>query len=144
MKTIIQNFLLLTFILSLSAFTQPTLSYSILSVDNETEIFEVGGAYLVFAGKYNGEIKKSEIANQKELGVEGCAKGSRIFKFTLEVKKNGALSTMYAESNLLTNEMLTKLKSLSTGDTFEFKALKAYSVDHKDVIDVHGGKFTVV
>ena len=124
MKTIFQNLFLLTFILCLSAFTPPA-NYHHTNADADGITSEVGGAFLVFAGKQSGEIKKSEIANQKEVSVDGCAKGSRIFKFTLEVTKAGSRTTLYAESNLLTSEMISKLKSLSTGDTFEFKSLKA-------------------
>jgi hypothetical protein len=104
----------------------------------------IGGAFLVFAGKHGGEIKKSELNGNSVLGVEGCAKGSRIFKFTLEITKSGVLTTMQADSNVLTSEMMAKLKSLSPGDSFEFKEMKAYMPNGKDVVDVHGQKFVVV
>lgn len=99
---------------------------------------------MVFAGKFGGEITQKEIASNSEVKVEGCAKGSRIFQFTLSVTKNGKTSTLTNKSNLLTDEMITQLKSLSKGDSFEFQQTKAYLPNSKDVVDVHGKKFVVV
>lgn len=104
-----------------------------------------GGAYCVFAGKFGGEITRQEIAGQRELSVEGCAKGSRIFQFTLVVTKNGKTSTYSAKSSSLTDEMTTQLKSLSAGDSFEFKEVKAYwGKSSDDEVNVRAQKFTVV
>ena len=80
---------------------------------------------------------------QSELGVEGCAKGARIFQFTLVVAKGGKTSSYKAAANKLTPEMLSALKSLSVGDSFEFKQVKAYMPNGKDVADVHAQKFIV-
>jgi hypothetical protein len=104
----------------------------------------VGGAYLVFANKMGGEITQKEIAGQNKLGVDGCARGSRIFQYTLNVTKRGRTSSYRAKSNILSKEMLTQLNSLSAGDEFEFKKIQAYLPNGKDVVDVHARKFTIV
>lgn len=104
---------------------------------------DYGGAYLVFAGKFGGEITRKEIESHSEIKVEGCATGSKIFQFTLYVTKNGKTSTLKGNSNLLTGEMMTQLKSLSKGDSFEFQHTKAQLPNSKDVVDVHGRKFVV-
>ncbi len=104
----------------------------------------VGGAHLVFAGKFGGEISKSEISGQTELKVDGCARGSRIFEYTIHITKGGKTSKLSNRSNALTSEMLVALKSLSKGDEFEFSNTKAYLPNGKDVVDVHARKFMVV
>src|SRR5258706_6594559 len=86
----------------------------------------LGGAFLVFAGRYGGEIKKNELTSEKELKVEGCVKGAKIISYTLEVTKKGKKSSMDASSNMLSNDMVAKLQSLEPGDTFEFKGIRAY------------------
>ncbi len=103
-----------------------------------------GGAYLKFAGKFGGEITRKEIAEHQKLTVDGCATGSRIYQFTLDITKGGKLTTMQAESHVLSADMLAKLKSLSPGDFFEFRKTKAYLPNGKDVVDVHAKKFVVV
>jgi hypothetical protein len=104
----------------------------------------LGGAYLVFAGKNGGQITRSELRGQKELGVDGCAKGSRIFSFSLEISRDGKTQKMTASSNVLSNDMITALGKLESGDSFEFKSMKAYLPNGKDVVDVQGRKFEVV
>ena len=104
----------------------------------------VGGAYLFFAGKYGGDISKQEMTGQTEVSVDGCARGSRIFNFTLTITKGKNKSTYTTASNILTTEMRDKLNSLSQGDTFEFQHVKAYLPNGKDVVDVRGGRFVVV
>jgi hypothetical protein len=103
-----------------------------------------GGAYVVFAGKFGGEITRQEIETNTEIKVEGCAKGSRIFQFTLYITKNGQTSTLTNKSSLLTGEMIARLKSLSKGDSFEFQQTKAYLPNSTKTVDVHGRKFIVV
>jgi hypothetical protein len=103
-----------------------------------------GGAYAVFAGKFGGDITKKEIAENQKLSVEGCARGSEIFKFTLNITKNGKTNSYQSESNILNKELISKLKELSPGDAFEFTKTKAYLPNGKDVVDVHGRKFVVV
>jgi hypothetical protein len=104
----------------------------------------LGGAYLLYAGKFGGEVNKKEIAEQRELAVDGCAKGSKIFKYTLVITKGGQSFTYQASSNVLTSEMQTKLKTLAAGDSFEFSQIKAYLPNGKDVVEVHSKKFFVV
>jgi len=103
----------------------------------------VGGAYLVFAGKFGGEISKNEMSGQTELKVDGCAKGSRIFEYTIHITKGGKTSKLSNRSNVLTSEMLAALNSLSKGDEFEFRNTKAYLPNGKDIVDVHTKKFMV-
>jgi hypothetical protein len=104
----------------------------------------VGGAYLVFAGKNGGSITKSEMRGQTELSVEGCAKGSKIFTYTLEIHAGGKTRSLEAKSNKLTTEMVTALQSLKVGETFQFKSMKAQLPEGKDIVDVSSEKFTVV
>ena len=103
-----------------------------------------GGVYLVFAGKYGGEITKQEMDSQTELKVEGCHKGAWISGFTLLITKNGQTSTLMGNSYVLTADMRSKLKSLAKGDQFEFRNAKAHLPNSKDVVDVRGSKFVVV
>ena len=103
-----------------------------------------GGAYVVFAGKFGGEITRKEIENNSEVQVDGCAKGSQVFQFTLSITKNGKTNTLTNRSNLLTAGMKAQLKSLSKGDSFEFQNTKAYTPNSRDVVDVHGRMFVVV
>ena len=102
-----------------------------------------GGAYLQFAGKMGGEIGKDELGCNSELAVEGCARGSRIYQFTLNITRNGKTRAFQANSNQLTEEMVAALNGLSAGDEFEFQKVKAYLPNGKDSVDVHGRKFVV-
>lgn len=104
----------------------------------------VGGAHLIFAGKFGGEISKKEMSGQTELKVDGCARGSRIFEYTIHITKGGKTNKLSNRSNVLTSEMLAALNSLSKGDAFEFRNTKAYLPNGKDVVDVHTNKFVVV
>ena len=103
----------------------------------------IGGAYVVFAGKTGGEIRKSELAGQTEIRVDGCAKGYKVISYTLEITMGHSKSTYQSNSNQLTTEMKEKLQRLTKGDKFEFKLMKA-SQEDKHIVDVHGGIFTVV
>jgi hypothetical protein len=142
MKNKVKHLLYLTLMLLPASFLA---SYSIPAASPATDIETAyGGAYVVFAGKFGGDITRKEIESNSEVKVEGCAKGSRIFKFTLSVTKNGKTSTLTNKSNFLTGEMAAQLKSLSKGDSFEFQQTKAYLPNSKDVVDVHGKKFVVV
>ena len=76
--------------------------------------------------------------------MDGCAVGSRIFTYTIDINKGGTICTFKAESNTLSKEMLAKMKELNTGDSFEFKKIKAYLPNGKDMVDVHSKKFVVV
>jgi hypothetical protein len=142
MKSTIKNLLLATAALLFTcSFTEITrLNTELTGLDAAP----VGGAYVVFAGKYGGEITKKDLEGQTTLGVDGCARGSRIFQFTLHVRKNGKTATYSAKSNSLTREMISALSSLSDGDEFEFKNMKAYLPNGKDVVEVHGKAFKMV
>jgi hypothetical protein len=103
-----------------------------------------GGAFLTIAGKFGGEISKKEVLKTKELGVDGCAVGSKIFTYTIDINKGGTISTFKEESNTFSKEIIMKMKELNTGDSFEFKKVKAYLPNGKDQVDVHSKKFVVV
>jgi tripartite-type tricarboxylate transporter receptor subunit TctC len=103
-----------------------------------------GGAFVVFAGKFGGELSKKEMAGQTEVKVDGCAKGARIFEFTLYITKGGQRITLKGNSNILSSEIRAQLNALNTGDAFEFKEAKAYLSNSKDTVDVHSRKFIVV
>ena len=109
-----------------------------------TNALPVGGAYLVLAGKYGGNISKKELQGPCSLEVNGCAHGSKIFQFTLVVTQNGKKTTCGTKSGSLTRDMIAKLKSLSAGDEFEFSGTKAYLPNGKDVVDLRSEKFIVV
>ena len=117
-----------------------------VSVEPAVETMEeamFGGAYLQFASKMGGEITKKDVSTHSVLGVEGCARGSRIYQFTLYITRDGKTRTFQAKSNRLSGEMMTELRKLSVGDEFEFKKVKAYLPNGKDSVDVWGKKFTV-
>ena len=142
MKSTIKNLLLATAaVLFTCSFTEITPLHADFT---GIEAAPVGGAYVVFAGKYGGEDTKKDLEGQTTLGVDGCARGSRIFQFTLHVTKDGKTSAYTTNTNVLTSEMTTKLRSLSVGDQFEFKKMKAYLPNGKDVVDVHGKEFVIV
>ena len=137
-------FLMLMVVCMTSAFTSnPTACAEVKSKSGISSIPMLGGAYLVFAGKRGGVVSKNDIGAQRELAVEGCAKGSRIFKFTLQVTKGGQMTSYKTDSNVLTTEMETKLKSLGKGDSFEFVEIKAYLPGGKEVVNVWGEKFVM-
>ena len=112
-----------------------------LNSANSTENF--GGAYLVFAGKFGGELTQKDIANTRALNVEGCAKGSVIYEFDLKITKKGKTITLHGSSDQLTEEMHAQLKNLSVGDEFTFKNTKA-RLPKEGVVDVWAKKFTIV
>ena len=146
MKSIIQNLLLAAGIICFTSSFVPDHQFGNPLPGEQVTMVAApfGGAHVFFAGKYGGEISKSELVNQREVAVEGCAKGSKIFKFSLDITKGGTKTTMHSSSNILTKEMLDKLGSLSKGDSFEFTGVKAYAVNGKEVIDVFGQKYIVV
>jgi len=144
MKNAIKNLLFSAVIICLSSsFVSGPVMNDSVSKEGISTATSFGGAYLYFAGKYGGEIKKKDLAGQKELKVEGCAKGSRIISYTLEVNKRGTKSSLSGRSNVLSDEMVSKLQSLEAGDTFEFREMKATMPNGKDIVDVHGQKFVV-
>ena len=102
-----------------------------------------GGAYLTFAGKFGGEVDRNVLNETSQVGVAGCAAGSQIFKYTLHINANGRKSVFKGESHLLTDEILTSLRSLKKGDKFEFKEIRA-QLPSGSKVDVLGRVFTVV
>lgn len=135
MKAQIGNLLLVAVVTGIS------LSFTSMPV---TDVNPAGGAYLVFAGRSGGNIKMSELRGQTELSVEGCARGSKIFSFSLEINDGGRMQTLSATSNKLTSVMISALNRLEPGDSFVFKSMKAQLPNGKDVVDVYGEKFVVV
>ncbi len=111
---------------------------------NERASVPYGGAFVLFAGKFGGEITKKEIENQTEIVVDGCARGARIFEMTLSITKSGQTTTLTATSSLLTAQMRTQLKNLNKGDAFEFQRTKAYLSGGNEVVNVQSEKFKVV
>ncbi|MCC6279201.1 MAG: hypothetical protein IT262_01270 [Saprospiraceae bacterium] len=143
----LQLFSLTALLLLTCSFKQSPSTTATLSPGMETAVdADFGGAFLLFAGKFGGEITKNEIvtASKSDLQVDGCARGSRIFEYTIYITKGGQTSKLSNKSNTLTGEIKDKLKALSKGDTFEFKDSKAYLPDGKEVVNVHGKQFKVV
>ena len=146
MKKVIQ---LIVIVLFISGINSQLLANGSCTVDNNSSasydcsVAVVGGAYLTFAGKFGGEISQEELASTTELGIEGCARGSRIYAFNLEIKSGGKVKKVKGESYKLTHEVLKTLSELKAGDTFEFKEIKAH-LPTGGKIDAIGRVFTVV
>ncbi len=136
-------FLALATILLAGISYQPSNAH--ISMDSKTasDLDLFGGAYLTFAGKHGGDLTKQEVAKTKALEVEGCAKGSVVFQFSLEITKNGKTTTFAGKSNDLTTEMHNLLKQLSAGDEFTFKNTKA-RLPKEEIVEVWAKKFTIV
>ncbi len=141
-----KNLFLMLMVLGLTSSFQmgPYSNWQVAEMDASLMVKPVGGAYLVFAGKYGGDITRKEMESHTLLSVDGCAHGSRIFKYTLHVKKEGKTYTYQATSNELTTEMQQQFKRLVKGDTFEFSGIKAYLPNGKDVVDVNAERFNVI
>ncbi len=103
-----------------------------------------GGAYLTFAGKFGGELTTKDLKKYKKVEVSGCAKGSKIFKFTLHIVKKGKHKTHRTQSSNLTATMLRDLQTLTKGDKFYFKNVEAHLPNGKDKVDVHTRTFTII
>ena len=145
MKNHIIPFILITGLVLISAITTARLNaHTILTkAASPSEISTVGGAYLTFAGKFGGELSKEDLQKHKEINVRGCANGSRIFQFTLNITRDGKTKVYTGKSHQLSAEMLTQIKSLSSGDMFHFEDIKAHLPSGGEV-DVHARKFVVV
>lgn len=105
---------------------------------------DFGGAWVLFAGKYGGDISRQEIAAQTGITVGGCSNDARVSTFTVSITKNGKTKSYTTDSGNLTAEMITALKSLSKGDVFEFNRTKAWIDNGKYHVDVRGAKFSVI
>jgi len=102
-----------------------------------------GGAYLTYAGKFGGEISSSDLKNPCKIGIEGCAKGSKIYQFTLYVVQNQKSTVYKGTSHELSPEAIKHLKNLSAGDEFRFENIKA-TLPTGSKVDVFARKFSVV
>ena len=122
-------FSLVSFIILMSAFTP---------------VSELGGAYLTFNDKFGGEIPQQELTTCQEVKIVGCAAGSKILQINLHIHTNGKTITHKSDSGKLTPEMLKDLQTLSKGDSFEFKKVKARMPNKLWTIDVATRKFMVV
>ncbi len=110
--------------LFLVAFTTNKGEKNNIAVENEA--LKIGGAYLTFAGEFGGEITLKKISATNKLGVAGCAAGSLITKFTLKIKRqHQRVATFKGTSHLLNKQLISVLKELKTGDTFEFSKVSA-------------------
>ena len=98
-----------------------------------------GGAYLTLAGKFGGNISQAELEAECKLGIEGCAKGSKIFKYSLYIQDK----VYKGSSHSLSDEALAHLKKLEKGDEFHFESIRAKLPEGRNV-DVLARKFTVV
>src|SRR5687768_17059520 len=103
MKHVIKNVnrSLLLLAITLFAIASPAIpSYGNREIMNDCmDNSPLGGAYAVFAGKTGGEIRKSEIAGQTEIRVDGCAKGYKIMTYTLEITRGQSKSLYQSNSN---------------------------------------------
>ncbi|MCC6727565.1 MAG: hypothetical protein IT258_23875 [Saprospiraceae bacterium] len=107
--------------------------------------YEMGGGYLVFCGKSGGKIAKKDFAGKTSLQIDGCPGASEtiITSFSLEIVKGGKTAILQSKTDSLTSEMVTQLKTLSPGDSFEFKKVWARWPNSKDTYQVRTEKFTV-
>lgn len=146
MKKVIQSVVIVLFLFGVSI--QLSAKSSCVSKNKDVAALEcleemLGGAYLTFAGKFGGEINQEELESNTELGIEGCAHGSKIYAFNLEIRSGGKLKKVKGESYRLTKEVLKSLRDLKVGDTFEFKEIKAH-LPGGGKIDAIGRVFTIV
>ncbi|MFK7770611.1 MAG: hypothetical protein AB8F94_00675 [Saprospiraceae bacterium] len=144
MKNKVQNFIYVITLTMALFFTGGLLSFSTDGNIPAAEEDVIGGAYLTFANKFGGTVTQKDLNRTDEIGVDGCAKGSRIFQFKLKITKNGKTTSYEGTSPSLTKTMLTDLRNLTKGDEFIFKRVKAYLPDGESEVDVWGKKFTVV
>ncbi|KAA3640543.1 MAG: hypothetical protein DWQ02_01895 [Bacteroidetes bacterium] len=143
---IMKKLLLLAFLLTIGFVFQKASAKDLSSPAAECTLEKdgFGGAYLLFCGKFGGDLSPKQIAKETKLGVDGCAAGSKIFQFTLYVKKNGRSTKYVGKSNELTEEMHKALKSLQPGDQFSFKHVKAQLPRKGGEVDVWAKTFYVV
>lgn len=146
MKSTIQSSLFAALLLCLfAAFANNAHAATMPMVKPLTAEFEVGGGHLVFCGKTGGKIAKKDFAGKSNLQIEGCPGASEtiIISFTLEIVKGGKTTSLHANANKLTADMMAQLKDLSPGDSFEFKKMMARWPNSKDTYQVRTEKFTV-
>ena len=120
-----------------------TTDHNDLIVENFNVKVLPGGAYLTIAGKFGGEITKSELTKVTSLEIQGCAAGAKIFQFVLVVKKERKSQSFKGDSGILTKEMHMQLQALTKGDEFSFKDVKAH-LNSNTVVDVWAKKFVII
>ncbi|MBK8565223.1 MAG: hypothetical protein IPN76_18240 [Saprospiraceae bacterium] len=146
MKNTIQHSLLAALVLCLfAAFANNARAAAMPMGKPTAPKFDVGGGHLVFCGKTGGKIAKKDFAGKTSLQIEGCPGASEtiITSFTLEIVKGGKTTTLQSNSDRLTSDMVAQLKTLSVGDSFEFKKVWARWPNSKDTYQVRTEKFTV-
>ncbi len=141
MKNKIQN---LFYVCTLLLFTGGLFSFSSNENNPATASEFNGEIYLTFAGKHAGKITQGDLNRTYEVGIDGCARDLNIFQFELKITKDGKTTSHEGNSSRLTQAMLSDLRSLSKGDEFIFKQIKAYFPDGKSEVGVKSEKFTVV
>ena len=120
-----------------------TLAFLLPSASNmslaNSSMEKTGGAYLTLVGKFGGNISQGELKAECTLGIEGCAKGSKIFQYSLFIEDK-----MYkGSSHSLSDEAMAHLKKLEKGDEFHFERIRA-TLPGGNKVDVYARKFTVV
>ena len=118
--------------------------FLVLSAFTNTSSVEVGGAYLTYADKFGGEVTKEDLTTCQEVKIVGCAAGSKIVQLNLYITKGGKAISHKSDTGNLTKEMVKDLGSLQTGDSFEFKKIRAQLPGKRRVVDVATRKFVVV
>ena len=103
-----------------------------------------GGAYLTFAGKVGGDLTKDDLKRHSQLGVEGCAAGSKIIQYSLIIHKGKDEKRFAGRSDELDEKAKIALQTLEPGDSFEFENVKAFLPNGKDKIDVFAKKYYIV
>jgi hypothetical protein len=102
-----------------------------------------GGAYLTIAEKFGGEITLQELKSTEELGVAGCAAGSKIVQFRLEIYAAQGKKTFKRSTHRIDREISGSLGKLKVGDSFNFFSVKA-TLPSGDKVDVVSRKFIVI
>ena len=114
-----------------------------VTLAEQNNLSNPGGAYATFADKFGGEINRTELMQNSKVGVAGCAEGSLIFTFNLIIHSGGNSEVFGGKSHQLTEDMLKSLRALNKGDSFEFMKVKA-QLPTGGKVDVLGRIFTIV
>ncbi len=106
-------------------------------------MYGMGGAYLTFAGKFGGELQPHEIRRVTQVSIAGCAAGSTIKGYLLQVHCQGQVSTFESDSGTLSPEALKYLALLEPGDSFDFEDVTA-QLPSGDIVQVLARRFVVI
>jgi hypothetical protein len=142
MKRVIKSIAIL-FVLCTFGYQAPALTFVGHSLKIACTEDVLGGAYVTLADKFGGEIGTKELKTVRVLGIAGCAQGSKVYAFVLEIKSKGKTKRFIGDSNSLSKEILNNLGVLNKGDTFIFTKIKA-NLPTGGKIDALGRTFTVV